>query len=122
MADEKIEAVTSETAPRPAVQPAVQLSAQPGLVSYVVKHRLIHDDVEYAPGDAFQHPDEKVIKTLRAAHAIQLETEAQAADDVAAKMAALEAQLAAMRAENERLQAQREQGVVQTTATGGKSK
>lgn len=90
-------------------QPVVVAPAPAGLISYVVKHRLLHDGKEYAPGAIFQHPDPAVTAALRKARAIVLATEMQAADEVAARMAALEAQLLATQQENARLQALRDQ-------------
>lgn len=90
--------------------PAVAPSAAPaGLITYVVKHRLEHDGVTYAPGATFQHPDASVTAALRKAKAIALQTEVMAADDVAARMAAKEAETEMLRAELARLRAAQEQ-------------
>lgn len=82
-----------------------------GLIGYIVKHHLLHDGHDYLPGEVFQHADAAVIAALRNAKAIALPTEVQAADEVAQRMADLEAQLASARAENARLQTAREQMV-----------
>lgn len=82
-----------------------------GLIGYIVKHHLLHDGRDYLPGEVFQHADAAVIAALRNAKAIALPTEVQAADEVAQRMADLEAQLATAQAENARLQTAREQMV-----------
>lgn len=101
--------------------PEAQVSSAAGLVTYIVQHRLLHDNHEYAKGDLFQHADAGIIATLRNAKAIALQTEVQSADAVAQQIAALEAQLARARAENEQLMAARERRVVQPTPASGKA-
>ena len=111
MADKKT-TETTETTPAPEAAPAeAAAEATAGLVSYIVQHRLLHDNHEFAKGDLFQCADEAVVATLRRAKAIALRTEVESADAVAQRIADLEAQLAAAQRENDKLQAAREQSV-----------
>lgn len=109
--------------------PATQASEKPGektdprlptvragAMNYVVQHRLLHDGAEYKAGDRFESGDAKVIAALRKAGAIALLTEVMAADEVAAQMAAREAEVAQLRAELERMQQ-----AAAVAASGGKS-
>jgi hypothetical protein len=108
------ETITADAAPEKAAasekpsektEPRLTAVAAAGMVSYVVQHRLLHDGHEYRAGDAFQSADTKVIAALRKAGAIALLTEVMAADDVAQRMAAAEAEAERLREELARLQA-----------------
>lgn len=105
------EASAEASAEATAAATAAATAPTAGLVSYIVQHRLLHDNHEYAKGDLFQCADEAVVATLRKAKAIALRTEVESADAVAQRMADLEAQIAAMQAQNARLTTAREQSV-----------
>lgn len=72
---------------------------------YVALHQLIHDGVVFEKGDVFSTTDKALGDRLRADKAIALATEVQSADDVAARIAALEAQLAEAQAKLQSAQA-----------------
>lgn len=82
-------------------EPAVD----PTVFTYLANHHILCDGQEYHAGDEFTHSDPARIKELRAAGAISLREERMRADEIATQLAAREAELAQLRAENERLRA-----------------
>lgn len=90
------------------------------LVSYICAHKVQHDGREYAAGEEFRSSDPKVIEALRQAKAILLPTEVQSAESVAARQAALEAELAAAREELEALRQAHQASAASSAVSGGK--
>jgi hypothetical protein len=82
--------------------------------TYICRYPVEHDGVRYEPKDVFPITDATVIATLRACKAIGLREEVEAAEQLAADRARVEAENAALRQQLAELQAKF------SAASGGK--
>ena len=78
------------------------------VLHFVTLHRVECDGVSYPPNSPFESSDEAIIAHLRANKAIALREELAQAEDLAVKLARLEAERVSMLDEIERLRKERE--------------
>lgn len=71
--------------------------------TYHTTSRVVCDGQEFAPGSEFRHSDAAIIAELRKAGAIVLREELARPDEIAQRLAELESENGALRAELERL-------------------